>query len=49
MERIDPDLALSPLIFPDDTILDRSYQFPSLPAGDDEQRRARFAEVAGSI
>jgi spermidine/putrescine transport system substrate-binding protein len=49
MERIDPDLALSPLIFPDETILDRSYQFPTLPAGDDERLRTRFAEVAGSI
>jgi spermidine/putrescine transport system substrate-binding protein len=48
MERIDPDLALSPLIFPDTTILDRSYQFTSLPAEDDERLRATFASlVAG--
>ena len=29
MERIDPDLALSPLIFPDSTILDRTSIFPT--------------------
>jgi spermidine/putrescine transport system substrate-binding protein len=45
MERIDPDLALSPLIFPDTTILDRSYQFTSLPAEDDERLRATFASL----
>ena len=46
MERIDPDLALSPLIFPDTTILDRSYQFTSLPAEDDQRLRATFASLA---
>ena len=45
MERIDPDLALSPLIFPDTTILDRSYQFTSLPAEDDQRLRATFASL----
>jgi spermidine/putrescine transport system substrate-binding protein len=43
MERIDPDLALSPLIFPDTTILDRSFQLASLPAEDDERLRRTFA------
>ena len=46
MERIDPDLALSPLIFPDTTILDRSYQFASLPAEDDQRLRKSFASLA---
>jgi spermidine/putrescine transport system substrate-binding protein len=45
MERIDPDLALSPLIFPDSTILDRSHQFPSLPSEDDRRLRAEFAAL----
>jgi spermidine/putrescine transport system substrate-binding protein len=45
MERIDPDLALSPLIFPDTTILDRSYQFTSLPAEDDARLRSTFASL----
>jgi spermidine/putrescine transport system substrate-binding protein len=48
MDRIDPNLALSPLIFPDQTILDQSYQFPTLPAADDGRLRARFAEIAAS-
>ena len=46
MERIDPDLALSPLIFPDTTILNRSYQFASLPVEDDERLRNAFASLA---
>ena len=45
MERIDPDLALSPLIFPDTTVLDRSYQFASLPTEDDQRLRRRFASL----
>ena len=45
MERIDPDLALSPLIFPDTTILDRSYQFTLLPTDDDQRQRAAFAAL----
>jgi spermidine/putrescine transport system substrate-binding protein len=45
MERIDPDLALSPLIFPDTTILDRSYQFASLPTEDDQRLRGSFASL----
>jgi spermidine/putrescine transport system substrate-binding protein len=46
MERIDPDLALSPLIFPDTTILDRSYQFATLPVEDDLRLRRTFASFA---
>ncbi len=49
MDRIDPDLALSPLIFPDATILDQSYQFPTLPVEDDTRLRAAFAKLADSI
>jgi spermidine/putrescine transport system substrate-binding protein len=45
MQRIDPDLALSPLIFPDTTILDRSYQFASLPSEDDQRLRRSFASL----
>ena len=41
--KIDPDLALSPLIFPDSSILDRSFQFPVLPKADDSRLRASFA------
>ena len=46
MERIDPDLALSPLIFPDTSILNSSYQFTSLPAQDDQRLRRSFASIA---
>jgi len=45
MERIDPDLALSPLIFPDSTILDRSSIFPTFGADEDEQLQADFDDV----
>ena len=49
MDEIDPELAASPLIFPDATTLDRSHQFPSLPTDDDERLRAAFADVAASV
>jgi spermidine/putrescine transport system substrate-binding protein len=45
MARLDPDLALSPLIFPDASILDRSFQFPALRADDDRRLRAAFAAL----
>jgi spermidine/putrescine transport system substrate-binding protein len=45
MMKIDPDLALSPLIFPDASILDRSFQFPALPEADDTRLRASFADL----
>ena len=46
MERIDPDLALSPLIFPDSSILDRSYQLASLPAEHETRLQDAFAALA---
>jgi spermidine/putrescine transport system substrate-binding protein len=45
MMKIDPDLALSPLIFPDAAILDRSFQFPALSKADDSRLRAQFAGI----
>jgi len=45
MMKIDPDLALSPLIFPDSSTLDRSFQFPVLPKDDDSRVRASFADI----
>jgi spermidine/putrescine transport system substrate-binding protein len=45
MMKIDPDLALSPLIFPDSTTLDRSFQFPVLPKADDSRLRSSFAGI----
>jgi spermidine/putrescine transport system substrate-binding protein len=46
MMKIDPDLALSPLIFPDASILNRSFQFPALSETDDTRLRAAFADLA---
>ncbi len=46
MMKIDPDLALSPLIFPDAAMLDRSFQFPALPAAADLRLRAEFDRLA---
>ena len=46
MEALDPDLAANPFIFPDRSILDRSFQLPPLPAEADRVQRADFAEVA---
>ncbi len=43
----DPDLAANPLIFPESSILDVSYQFPTLPETDAERLRGRFAELIG--
>jgi spermidine/putrescine transport system substrate-binding protein len=48
MQKIDPDLALSPLIFPDASVLDRSYQFQSLPADDDIRLRKEFSALTES-
>ena len=46
MEALDPDLAANPFIFPDRTILDRSYQLPPLPGGAESAQRAAFADLA---
>ena len=46
MAELDPDLALSPLIFPDTAVLDRSFQFPALPAAADSRLRAAFDRLA---
>lgn len=47
MEALDPTLAANPLIFPDRSILDRSFQLPPLPGEAEETQRAAFAEIAG--
>jgi len=45
MLKLDPDLALSPLIFPDETVLVQSYQFQALPEGEDQRLRAAFGAL----
>ena len=47
MEALDPTLAANPLIFPDRSILDRSFQLPPLPGEAEETQRAASAEIAG--
>lgn len=47
LAKTDPDLAANPLIFPDAAILDRSYQFPTLPAADDNRLRESFTALSG--
>jgi hypothetical protein len=46
MAKIDPDLADNPLIFPDQSLLDRCYQFPTLPTADDRDLQERFRGFA---
>jgi spermidine/putrescine transport system substrate-binding protein len=45
MESLDPDLAANPLIFPDSTVLDRSFQLPTLEGGAEDTQRAAFGEI----
>jgi spermidine/putrescine transport system substrate-binding protein len=45
MAKIDPDLALSPLIFPDTAILDQSFQFPAFRDADDRRLRSQFDRI----
>lgn len=47
MEALDPTLAANPLIFPDRSILDRSFQLPPLPGEAEGRQRAAFAGIAG--
>lgn len=45
MERIDPSLAESPLIFPDDAMLNQSFAFATLPPDLDSQLRKLFHQA----
>ncbi len=48
MAEFDPQLAENPLIFPDQTILDIAYSFPSLPDALFESASADFAELVAA-
>jgi spermidine/putrescine transport system substrate-binding protein len=48
MQKLDPDLAANPLIFPDQTLLDRCYQYPTLPVADDDLLRDQFSKIVSS-
>ena len=45
MESLDPDLAANSLIFPDRTVLDRSFQLPTLDGDAEDTQRAAFGEL----
>ncbi|MGL5826862.1 MAG: ABC transporter substrate-binding protein [Nocardioides sp.] len=45
MLKVDPDLAENPLIFPNQSLLDRCYQYPTLPIADDDALRAQFDKI----
>ena len=45
MEKIDPALAESPLIFPDDAILNQSFAFATLPPALDNRLRGLFHQA----
>jgi spermidine/putrescine transport system substrate-binding protein len=45
MESLDPDLAANSLIFPDRSVLDRSFQLPTFEADAEDTQRAAFGEL----
>lgn len=48
MEALDPDLAANPFIFPDRTILDRSFQLPPLAGTAEATQRSAFAALVSA-
>ena len=48
MARLDPTLADSPLIFPDDDLLDRSHVFASMAPDVERRLRRRFTSIIAS-
>ncbi|MET7965298.1 spermidine/putrescine ABC transporter substrate-binding protein [Micromonospora sp. NPDC005305] len=48
MEKIDPDLAANPLIFPDDAMLSKSKVFMALDEKQEKEYEAKFQQVIGA-
>ncbi|MBW1596113.1 spermidine/putrescine ABC transporter substrate-binding protein [Streptomyces sp. JJ38] len=48
MERIAPDLAENPLIFPDEDMIARGHNFRPLSATEEERYEGRFADLIGA-
>ncbi|MFG3697483.1 extracellular solute-binding protein [Micromonospora sp. NPDC047620] len=48
MEKIDPELAANPLIFPDDTMLSRSKVFMALDEKQEREYESKFQQVIGA-
>ncbi|MFK4242356.1 extracellular solute-binding protein [Micromonospora chokoriensis] len=48
MEKIDPDLAANPLIFPDEALLSRSTVFMTLDEKQEKEYEGKFQQVIGA-
>jgi spermidine/putrescine transport system substrate-binding protein len=48
LEKIDPELANSPLLFPDDETLSRTYSFANLTEDVEAEYDAAFSEITGA-
>jgi spermidine/putrescine transport system substrate-binding protein len=48
VEKIDPDLASNPLVFPDDETQARLSGYPNLTSAEERQMNERFATVTGT-
>jgi spermidine/putrescine transport system substrate-binding protein len=48
VEKIDPDLANNPLIFPDDATLDNTRSFASLSEDVETEFDAAFSKIIGA-
>ncbi|MEV4618935.1 spermidine/putrescine ABC transporter substrate-binding protein [Asanoa sp. NPDC049573] len=48
MEKIDPDLAANPLIFPDDALLKKAKVFKALTEAEEREYEAAFQKVIGA-
>ncbi|MFT6391643.1 MAG: spermidine/putrescine transport system substrate-binding protein [Ilumatobacter sp.] len=48
LEKIDPELAVNPLLFPDDATLARTYSFANLEEGVEAEYDARFSAITGA-
>jgi spermidine/putrescine transport system substrate-binding protein len=48
LEKIDPELANSPLLFPDDETLSRTYSFANLSEDVEGEYDAAFSAITGA-
>ena len=48
MEKIDPELAANPLIFPDDALLAKSKVFMALDEKQEKEYEGKFQQVIGA-
>ena len=48
MEKIDPELAANPLIFPDEALLSKSKVFMALDEKQEKEYEGKFQQVIGA-